>query len=789
MIALWIDEQRCDIDHLPTIPINFDSSTLTNVEGSRSGREIELVLPATPANNAIFEVSCDPHATKRFNMEHHTARIEKEGVEIFAGTAYLLDATMSNGTISQYTIRISEGGAEWINGVVYGKLSDLDIPFSGELNIATIAESWEGEQSVRFLPVYRGNYQRDYSSTSSLPVERMMLTDDYHPFISISDMVKAMFAKSGYTLRSNFLDSGFGRSLYMSGDYARTDNAKAKAKCDFFARRSKEGRATADHAGRVYASNDFAAHTIGPIVDTANPETLDSNGVKMSDTFCLYNSFVKNDAGNICFKPKVACKVGFLLHLEYSTEYRILSRERLCGFDTFVGLNSEQIQIPLANTYHDYRAEAQANFQYRAFVFDHTENRQYRLLATLPDGEVVVVHNWSSRSALITTPSQTPTRLILTYRDGSSGSWNLYTKDWALYPGYINEEGMVDVVMDVRLSPQDISAGESFVLDRFCFGGAEQGMQIIVGTGTSLRPFFTTVPGYNAMLEFKDIAPRNIRQIDLLTALGEMFNLAFYTDRIRKELHIEPLESLYHDGVVDWNNRIDLSGEMRIADASIDLPQDFVLAYLDNDLATQAFNRENATTLGRWSFRNPLYGTKRSSKRLGSRLFTTTLNTSNILGSAPSASIMQVGDVGGEEENFEVAFTPRIVCYKGMRTLPEGESWGIATRIDRYPYAAFVDEESINLCFEKRNNIEGLNRYYLPMLQRQQESRRVTLDIRLTTAEIATLFTADGRKPSLRTLFRINIQGESLPFRLAKIEHWNAESNIVRCTFEQELNN
>lgn len=357
-----------------------------------------------------------------------------------------------------------------------------------------------------------------------------------------------------------------------------------------------------------------------------------------------------------------------------------------------------------------------------------------------------------------------------------------------MYNGYVEDTGIIDVVMDFRLSPQEVAAGESLVLDKFWFGGADPGMTLKVRTGTSLQPYFTSVPGYNSKIEFGDIAPR-IRQVELLTALGEMFNLAFYTDRIRKELHIEPLESLYHDSEVDWSNRIDLSGEMRIADASIDLPQDFVLAYLDNDLATQAFNRENATTLGRWSFRNPLYGTKRSSKRLGSRLFTTTLNTSNILGSAPSASIMQVGDVGGEEENFEVAFTPRIVCYKGMRTLPEGESWGIATRIDRYPYAAFVDEESINLCFEKRNNIEGLNRYYLPMLQRQQESRRVTLDIRLTTAEIATLFTADGRKPSLRTLFRINIQGESLPFRLAKIEHWNAESNIVRCTFEQELNN
>jgi hypothetical protein len=53
---------------------------------------------------------------------------------------------------------------------------------------------------------------------------------------------------------------------------------------------------------------------------------------------------------------------------------------------------------------------------------------------------------------------------------------------------------------------------------------------------------------------------------------------------------------------------------------------------------------------------------------------------------------------------------------------------------------------------------------------------------------MATLFTADGRKPSLRTLFRFNIRGESLPFRLAKIEAWDTENNIVQCTFEEELN-
>jgi hypothetical protein len=296
------------------------------------------------------------------------------------------------------------------------------------------------------------------------------------------------------------------------------------------------------------------------------------------------------------------------------------------------------------------------------------------------------------------------------------------------------------------------------------------------------------VPGYNSEIEFRDISPR-IRQVDLLTALGEMFNLAFYTDRARKEVHIEPLESFYADGgEVDWSSRIDYSGGVRIIDSGIDLPQNTVLTYLDTDIASHEFNTEEGTTLGRWRFRNPLYGTIDSTKTLGNKLFTTTMSISGILGSAPSASILQVGD-RGEEVSFETAFTPRIVCYKGLQELPKGETWGASYRLTKFPYASFVDEESINLCFEDRNGIEGLHRYHLPSLLRQRDCRRVTLDLRLTTAEIASLFTADGSKPSLRTRFRFNIQGVSQPFRLVGIKRWDLKSNIVQCTFEQELNN
>ena len=789
MIALWIDEKMGDIDHLPTIPIDFDAANLTNVEGARNGRSIELSLPATPRNNSIFGASCDLHATKRFNMEHHTARIEKEGITIFDGTLYLLGATLSDGIAHHYSVRIREGGAEWIDEVVHGELSDLTIPFSGELNLSTIADSWEGDRAVRFLPVCRNDLLSRLSSASSLPVERIMLTDDYHPFISIAEMVRAMFAESGYTLRSNFFDSDFGRSLYMSGDYSRTDNTRAKAKCDFLARRASKGIATADFSGRVYASTAFAAHSVGPIVDTADAEAVDEDGAKMSDTFSLYSAFSKNSAGNICFTPKVSVKAGFLLHLEYTTEYKIRSRELLSGFDTFEGLNEERVVVPLANNYHDYRNEALPKLQYRALIFDHNEGQQYQLIARFADNTISVVHRWSARSALITTPEEKVVGWSLLYRSGSSGAWDSYKQDWALYAGYINEEGSVDVEMNFRLAPQDIAAGESFVLDKFWFGGAEPGMKITVGTGTSLRPYFTLVPGYNSKLEFKDIAPRNIRQVELLTALGEMFNLAFYTDRTLRELHIEPLETLYNaEHEVDWSHRIDRLSELSITDSGVGEPQNIVLSYLSADYASQHFNKENETTLGRWSFRNPLYGSKESTKTLGNKLFTTTLNTSDIVGSAPSASIMRVGDSDNDEEGIEVAFTPRIVCYTGLEPLPEGESWGATERIDHYPYAAFVDDKSINLCFEDRNAIAGLNRYYKPMLQRLSEGRRIILPLRLTTAEVATLLTTDGTNSSLRTRFWFNIQGESLPFRLAKIGKWDAESGIAECTFEQELN-
>ncbi|MBQ5690888.1 MAG: hypothetical protein IIV24_05300, partial [Alistipes sp.] len=104
-----------------------------------------------------------------------------------------------------------------------------------------------------------------------------------------------------------------------------------------------------------------------------------------------------------------------------------------------------------------------------------------------------------------------------------------------------------------------------------------------------------------------------------------------------------------------------------------------------------------------------------------------------------------------------------------------------------YPYAAFVDEEGVNLCFEERNHTEGLSRYHLPRLLRQSEGQQITLNISLTTAEAASLLSDEGATISFRNTFRLAIERESSLYRLVKIEKWDNEHKTARCTFERLL--
>ena len=307
-------------------------------------------------------------------------------------------------------------------------------------------------------------------------------------------------------------------------------------------------------------------------------------------------------------------------------------------------------------------------------------------------------------------------------------------------------------------------------------------MRIRLGTKCSLEPYFSTMPGYGSALSFKDVAPRNIRFLELLEALAKMFNLVFYTDAAAKCVYIEPMEEFYDEKEVDWSEKIDLTRPILLCDAAIDRPQRYSFGYIAGDAASERYNAQHDTQLGKWSFSIPLYGTTQSEKGVTSPLFTTTLNTTGVYATAPSASVMQV-DESGSTAGAEQAFTPRIVSFLGYRPLPEGERWP-ATAAERYPLAAFLmAEEGINLCYEDHDEVVGLHCYYDECLRRERDRQRLTLTLKLTPIEINNLFKLEGEHPTVRSLFRLTIGGESSLFRLERAARVESDGTTVECQF------
>lgn len=788
MMRLTVDGRMCDLSSDFAVPFGFDSEELFSTEAARQGVTVELELPSTRANNAVFGDLCDPYAKTRFNLSHHEAEISADGVVLFSGTAYLLSASMSECS-SAYSVRIIGGSSSWAEEAVRRSVGDAGITFSTTFTPMSIAATWTGDSPVRFLPVCRSERTTGVNGSSLLPVERIMLTDDYHPFISLQALVRDIFSDAGYTLQSAFIDSDYFASLYMSGAYSDADTSAQRSAMDFLARRRDRASAQADSLGRVFATPSVAASSVGNIVDTADPLAVDDLGQYMSDTFSRNGCFFVDEDGYACFRPVSSVEVGFMLHLEYDTSFRILSRSRLAGFDRVRFLPGVDAQFAIANTFTDYRDNPTGGLAYRVIVFEHTEGRTYRLCIR-NGSSLATVGEFSERSAVITLPSPLGGTVELTCRNDVAKDFVTYGGDWAMYAGHVEETGTVSLELDMRIPPQSISAGSKFLLDKFIFEGADPGMTITLGRATSLRPYFSTNPGYGSTIGFADISRHGARLIEVLDAVQHMFNLAIYTDERSKTVYIEPEEEFYDSSAeFDWTDRIDFSQPVEIADAGLDKPQWKVYGYVEADAAAAEISAKRDRDFGSWTARNPLYGAKQYSQHLTNPLFTATVNKTGLCSTAPSASIMRVGDTGADDEGLDTVFTPHVVRYAGMCALPQNQTWGYPSNSGEYPLAAFhyagddAAEGGFTLSFDDEDSQAGLHGYYDASVARTADRQYLSLSLRLTPVDIVHLFRPDGLLPSLRSTFRFRISGESSRYRLCGLDGYNPSSGSTRCRF------
>ncbi len=788
MMTLRIDSLPCDLHREIDIPIGFSLEAMSDIEANRTGRSVEITLRSTPANDRIFGAAHDIYAAERFNDRYHEAHIEEDGVTLLSGVVVLLEVVVSADGYRSYRICISEGGADWAKRAARCAVGESGIDFSMKMLPHLIAETWEGERDVRFLPVVRNRFTTPTTDPSSLlPVERVMSIDDYHPFISVRSVLRAMFAESGYMVQSRFFDEPLFASLMFSGEYSSTDTSRQRAALDFLARRKSTISTTADVLGRVVASAGVLEHSVGNIVDTANPAAVDEAGNAMSDTFSVGGVFGIDEHGFCCFRPTLSAKVGFLLHLEYDTDFRIESRHRLRGFDTVEILPGTRVEHPLTNAYTDRREELQPTTEYTLVVFDFEAGEQLQLVVSNAGGEVLERVPILSRATRIVMPAEGSLRCTLTTDDGTLVEE--MGRDWALYDGYVTEYGRRRVEADIRIAPEQFTAGSTHRFNGIFFGGAEPGMTLSLSTRCSLAPYFSTNPGYGSVVGFGDVARNNFSQLDLLSAVQQMFNLAVVTDERTKTVTIEPFEQMYADSRVwDWSDRIDHSEPLVLADAGLGVAQWRTRKYLDGDYASERYNAEHETSLGVWSVENRMYGAAERVERTVNPLFTTSINSTGIVATAPDASVLNVGDTPTVEGGLDAPFLPHIILYAGLQPLPKGQTWGYPAPEGLYPLAAFHfagDSHStpFTLCFEDRDGVQGLHRYFDEGLRREHTRQRLLLSMRLSAADVEQLFNPDGVNPSLRDTFRLSFCGESSLFRLAAIERFSGCDKSCRCLF------
>ncbi len=781
-MELMIDGVRCDTPSSNKILHQWSIASLRSVNAQRQGWEVTLNLPITPTNSAIMEYADQAHMVERFNHRRHTARLQWEGTTLFEGRVHLLCCNLTDPQTG-YTLRIRGDTADWAHSAAVSPLDALDIDFSMDLTPEKICASWTNGSPVRFLPIIYDDYQSEYASNSVMSVERILSTDNYHPFLHAATLVKRIVEQQGYQLHSRFLESDFFQEIYFSGAYPRLNVEARKRRLDFLARRTAEKEATADTAGTVFALPHQSIHSVGNLVDAFTPTAQDDEGNTLNDCFTA-NNCLKMEEGRLLYRPLDEVAVGFEYHLHYKSDYRILNRTQLSGFDSVYLGEGADFRFQLANRFKDRRQSLTPGQNYLLVVFNHTENEQYRLI--LQNG--VTVAEFSTRTASVTLPSTEGFGLATLFHR-VDGVWLPTEEDWALYDGYITEQGSTEVELTLRTSPENLGPSAPKYFDQIRFYGAEPGMRLTLKKSTRLVPYFSSRPGYGSALTWRDVSALEIYQGELLEALGHLFNWRIFTDEQKKRVIIEPEEEFYaSERVVDWSDRI-LQQEFLLEESDREEHALRLYGYLEGDGSVERFNNRTGEHFGRWSVQMDSTGTLSGVERLTNPLFSPTLNTTGYFKNAPSSSVPVVGNRDDIESVDTLSFTPRIVCYKGLRPLPATERWGYPAEEGSYPFAAFhfageEKEAGFTLCFEDREGVPGLHRFYDHEMRHRNLAQRLRVSLLIGCDEMEALghYSWNG-EVGINVTFRLKIEEEPVRARLEKIESYDPEHKIARCCF------
>ena len=797
MMRLTIDGVAIPLEVGATLPENlfgYDARQLRDIEGVRQGRELSLTIPASAEAAALFGSADEAHSQQRFNASAHVATVEYDGCEVISGVVHLISTEYDARRLTAYTLRIREGGGGWADLAAITDIEDSRVAYSAQLGGEAIAASWAEESAVKFLPVKSDSYEADTPHSALTPREKILSVADYHPFLSVEQIVRAIFEPSEYTLRSRWLESPLARSLHISGAYSKhkaSSVARLNAIAGFAAGRRESITATANAIGIVFATPTVAQNTVGNFVTTCNAE--DGEGL-----YDNAHTLSFSDDG-ITFTPSVAMTVGFDLKLRYTTPFTMASQSRLRCFDRVMVEPTCDVKFEVANPFSDVREKIVSGVAHSLYIFGYEGGPQYRYRWVV-DSTPLSWQSITSRQTTLTTPSGS-TLSLQVQRAEDSLWYDMEAEEWGIYQAYVEQIKSIDVEVEISTAPEALSPDKPKLFNTMYLSGGEPGWELTLHPECRLKPRFTASPAIGSELDFASVARLGVKQIELLKAVAQMFNLAFYTDEKRRVVYVEPYDELYGSEVVDLRERILLDRGFSRSDAAQQVGQIRRLSYLsEGGGAVARYNTKHSTTVGVWSTKTPSHIARQGVEHNQNGLFCPTLTTTDVLLRAPSAGFLSVGDRDGDSVEDDRI---RIVRYGGLVELPEGESWGFPAADNRYPFAAFHyphslgeqegaavagatavagGDEGFTLCFEDRDGEQGLHHYYLARYDEEALSERITLGIRLSVEEMDSMLSPESRM-SVLSLYRIAVGGESVIARIDAVESYDAEQGVATIRF------
>ncbi len=755
MIRVWIGAVECEIDSSTQLSLKYDCSDMVNLENCREGKVLSFNIPLSGVNLDIFKIAGDVHPETKFNAEGYKIVVEVDGIEIFDGSAYLTKVVWEQG--ARYVVVECHGGAKlWATIAAQTLFSQIGIDFEGSLNTTMVESSWSSGSHVKFFPIVRDQYEDCVSSTDMTGVRMVRTIDDYHPFIRLSVLLEKIFSLSGYTVESSIAISEEFYNLYVSGNYSSEENEAARAAMGFYAKRTSDTTTTTCPLGRISLSPNDVVNTIGNIVDIESVE---------SDNECYnYSGVLQIEKNALIFRPTTQISVGFEYYLHYTCECEIESRTKLKGIDTMDLLNEENIEWEITNRHVDYRDSWSSQLSYSLCIFDFEEGQSFRLYG-LKDTSETIIMEIDSRITSVSFDQQ----YDMIYLDIlSDGSYTDYRLDWALYSGYIDGNSTTEVKVTVRSAPKEFSPTSPMEFEYIFLMGAAPGMEFTMHQDTSVRPYFASYPGYNSTITYEDIAQQSFSALDFLGALQHLYNLRFLTNDDSKVVTIESYNQFYLDEEYDWSDKVVAGESIEFSDFAFEKYRNNTLGYQQTDGVVQRMGQTDNKYFGEWSYEVDSYAASSTDNTDLNPIFSASTNDED--------GVLMVGDRDDLETVDSLSFSPRIARYVEMREI-DGENYSL-------PYVAFHDSDvGFTLCFEDRDGVSGLNRFYLDEVSQYSRCQLLSLALNLSACDYSNLFAPSEGSASLRSRFYFDLQGESFRAILHSIDSYDPMSGVARCSF------